>query len=321
VTLLVTNDAPVAICQDITHPVEAGRAWTPSPEGVNDESAYDPDGGGVTFSTTLEGALERAGPHQVTLTVFDEFGASATCDAIVTLTSSPPIALCKGATKVVTNNCEWTPTDEDVVSFHNGSYDEEVGIKLTLSPMNPLGLGEHTIKLEVEDECGGTATFETIVTVIDDEQLQGVKLDCSGPGVSAPCDVPVEYDAAYLATKANGCEVTMNVLDNYACEFCNGAGKTVDKLAGGSCQVRASNSIFTVYDSGGVGDHISFTVKAQDSVHVVEAECTVCVTKPENRQRGPFGCPPAGTCSRALTSVMTRSKGRRSALVGPLTKP
>jgi hypothetical protein len=70
-----------------------------------------------------------------------------------------------------------------------------------------------------------------------------------------------------------------------------------------------------------VGDHISFTVKAQDSVHVVEAECTVCVTKPENRQRGPFGCPPAGTCSRALTSVMTRSKGRRSALVGPLTKP
>lgn len=45
----VTNDAPVAICQDNMHPVEAGCAWTPSPEDVNDES-YDPDGGGVTLA-------------------------------------------------------------------------------------------------------------------------------------------------------------------------------------------------------------------------------------------------------------------------------
>lgn len=184
---------------------------------------------------TPEGALEGAGPHQITLTVFDECGASATCDASVTLTNSPPIALCKGATKVVTNNCEWTPTEEDVDSFNDGSYDEEGGIKLSLSPMNALGLGEHTIKLEVEDECGETATFAAIVTVIDDEQLESVNLDCGGPGVITPCNVPVEYNAAYLATKANGCEVTMNVLDNYACEFCNGAGKTVDKRAGGSC--------------------------------------------------------------------------------------
>jgi hypothetical protein len=78
-----------------------------------------------------------------------------------------------------------------------------------------------------------------------------------------------------------------------------------------------------------VGDHISFTVQAQDRVFVFWKPSAPFVSQSLKKAAANsampsvdlLSAPPAGTCSRTVTSVMTRSKGRRSALVGPLTKP
>lgn len=300
-TTVCANTPPVAICKDIELPVFDASCEAC---GSIDNGSYDPED--VTVLLDQDPDCDYGlGETSVQLTVTDSGGLTATCSATVTVTNQPPTALCKDALKAVTDNCEWTPVVADAGDFDNDSWDAEGSVALSISPLTPFGLGPHTITLQVMDECGATATCQATVTVIDDEELDAANLECGGPGIISPPEVPVEYNTAYSGTKANGCPVDWEITD-YACQFCNGAGKTVDKLAGDSCQVEASDSMFRIDDSGGVGDHISFTVEAEDqSGHTAETTCTVCVTNPGKggkdvrrhlrnawRQLKPFECPP-----------------------------
>jgi subtilisin-like proprotein convertase family protein len=79
----MTTGVPVAMCQDVTVPAEKNRQAAVTAADV-DCGSYDPDGDDVTLSLDPEGPY-AIGEHEVTLTVTDEKGISATCSATVTV--------------------------------------------------------------------------------------------------------------------------------------------------------------------------------------------------------------------------------------------
>jgi hypothetical protein len=94
ITVEVCNEPPVAVCQDITLPLDALGQATLKPSQVNGGS-YDPDGDPITLSVDkMRFSCADVGPNVVTLTVSDgEFTDS--CEATVTVVDAmPPIVRC-----------------------------------------------------------------------------------------------------------------------------------------------------------------------------------------------------------------------------------
>ena len=81
-----TTGAPVAICQDVTVPADKNCQAAVTAEDV-DCGSYDPDDDSITLSLDPEGPY-AIGVHEVTLTVTDDGGASATCSATVTVVAT-----------------------------------------------------------------------------------------------------------------------------------------------------------------------------------------------------------------------------------------
>jgi hypothetical protein len=81
VWVLVFNQAPAAICQDVTVTAGAGI----SVEASIDNGSFDPDNGDtITLSQSPSGPYP-IGQTNVTLTVEDNHGASSSCQAVVTV--------------------------------------------------------------------------------------------------------------------------------------------------------------------------------------------------------------------------------------------
>ena len=91
VITIIANTPPVAVCQNAT--VSVGNGCAPADAAV-DNGSYDPDGGPVTLTQTPPGPYPL-GTTIVTLTVEDEFGATAECQATVTVEDHvPPEIVC-----------------------------------------------------------------------------------------------------------------------------------------------------------------------------------------------------------------------------------
>ena len=77
----VTNQPPVAVCQDVTVMADSNCEGVVLPEDV-DNGSSDPDGDPITLSLSPEGPYPM-GTTAVTLTVTDDQGASSACTATV----------------------------------------------------------------------------------------------------------------------------------------------------------------------------------------------------------------------------------------------
>jgi hypothetical protein len=79
--------------------------------------------------------------------------------------NEPPEAQCKDITIEVDENCQASITPEDI---DNGSYDpDEDEITLSIDSAGPFRVGEHTVKLTVEDPDGESDYCFAVVTVVD----------------------------------------------------------------------------------------------------------------------------------------------------------
>ena len=132
--------------------------------------------------------------------------------------------------------------------------------------------GAYTVTLTVTDDSGESDSCEATVTVVD---VTPPVVECNAPGTIVPPDAP----STFTATAEDNCGVSSVVITEYDCSFINGAGKVVDKKE--SCVVEFWDDTITIQDSGGVGDHITWTVLATDgSGNTTEKKCYVDVVNP-----------------------------------------
>lgn len=199
-------------------------------------------------------------------------GRGAWTIADVSTLNVPPVAQCMDAT---------VPTDAgvcfaSVASIDDGSFDPDGGvITLEQVPPGPYALGMTDVTLVVTDDQGATDSCDAKVTVVDQEAPTVL---CNAPPTIIPPDAPISF----VASAADNCLAetgAATVVTGFDCFTFTKKGKRIDKTE--SCEVSFSDDTVTILDTGGVGDHITWTVTATDgSGNQTNAVCEVLVVNP-----------------------------------------
>jgi photosystem II stability/assembly factor-like uncharacterized protein len=180
----------------------------------------------------------------------------------------PPVAVCQDVE---------TTTEPGVcyanASIDDGSWDPEGGpLTYDQVPPSPYPLGDTVVTLTVTDDFGYTDDCSATVTVIDDEPPV---IYCNAPPTITPPDAPISF----TSTAIDNCSVAETVITAYDCYKFTKKGKIIDKKS--SCVVDFEGNTVTIFDSGGVGDFITWTVVATDgSGNSTTDTCLVEVVNP-----------------------------------------
>lgn len=165
---VVDNQAPMAVCQNITIQLDADGLASITAEDL-DGGSTDNCSGPLTFTasqTTFD--CSDLGENTITLTVTDAEGNSSTCTAIVTVEDNiAPVAECVAPFTIqldANGEASITAADIDAGSTDNCSIDS---ITLSQSTFTCADLGENEIILTVTDVAGNSTTCTTTVTVED----------------------------------------------------------------------------------------------------------------------------------------------------------
>jgi len=209
------------------------------------------------------------GAKSVTLTVDDgEFEASCPADVVVRDTLPPYLVAPPDVTAECTSP-DGTPVDIGEAT----AYDE---CDKSLTPVNdapalfPLGTTPVTWTA-TDDDLNESSAVQRVVV----QDTTAPQLFCNAPATITPPQAPISF----TATASDTCGSVDVAVSSYDCYVYNKAGKRVDKT--GSCQVAFSGDTITVFDSGGVGDNITWTVVGTDaSGNTTTTSCALTVVNP-----------------------------------------
>lgn len=198
--------APIAVCQNITLPLNAS--------GMASITAMQVDGGSSDFCGIVSRSVDvsafdcsNLGANTVVLTVMDGSGNTDSCTAVVTVEDvTPPNVICQNITVQLDASGTVTinPADLD-----DGSTDA-CGIatySISNNFFNCNSIGANSVILTVTDTSGNSSTCNAIVTVEDNIapnvscQDITVQLDASGTAFINPANVNSgSSDACGIAT-------------------------------------------------------------------------------------------------------------------------
>jgi hypothetical protein len=231
------NRAPVARCQNLV--LAANSACQGC--GTVDAGSYDPDGGEVTCAMSAECPF-ALGRHRVTLTCTDALGASASCDATVTVTDqTPPELSCPGdqVLECVAGGAQasFLPTAIDRCSA--------VG-QPSCAPASGASfpVGTTAVTCSVSDAAGNRASCSFGVRVADS---QPPSIQCPAP-VVAEC---VNGQANVVLGQAQASDGCTSV--------------TVNGPTGGSYPVGTSSVTYTATDAAGHAASCTTSVTVADT--------------------------------------------------------
>ncbi|MRT17745.1 HYR domain-containing protein [Vitellibacter sp. q18] len=208
---VVDNEAPVAVCQNITIPLD--------PSGNASIVPADVDGGSTDQCGIANIAIDidtfdcsDVGDNNVVLSVTDVNGNVATCIAIVTVEDvTAPIVACQNLTvELDANSGTVTISGTDI---DNGSTDA-CGIatySLDIDTFDCSNIGDNTVVLTVTDVNGNSASCTAIVTVEDNTSPTLVCQDFTiaigpeGTAILNPSDV--------IATNDDACGIFTTAVD------------------------------------------------------------------------------------------------------------
>jgi hypothetical protein len=160
------NVVPTAICQDITVQLDASGNAIITANDIDGGSSDQCGIASIVASPTVFDC-SNVGVNTVTLTVTDNFGNTASCNALVTVqdTISPTI-ICTDITVQLdgTGNASITAND-----IHGGSSDAcgIASISASQTAFDCLNVGPNSVILTVTDVNGNAATCIATVTISD----------------------------------------------------------------------------------------------------------------------------------------------------------
>lgn len=192
--IIVENQPPEAICQDVAISTEPGLCMA---DASVDDGSFDPDGDPITLEQTPPGPYDL-GDTDVTLTVTDDEGAFDTCDATVTVIDeeAPVIySLTVNPNKLWPPNHKMVPVTVSVDSTDNCDFACGIISVASNEPVNKLDsadkapdwiiIGDLTVKLRAERSGKGNGRVYTITVEC---------VDSSGNSSTDTATVTVPHD-------------------------------------------------------------------------------------------------------------------------------
>lgn len=181
-----------------------------------------------------------------------------------------PVAVCQDVdTTTDPGTCSAFASVDDGSFIPNGD-----AVTLEQIPPGPYFLGETIVTLGASSPTGVKDFCVATVTVTDDAPPVAL---CNAPASIVPPDAPVSF----VASATDNCGTTAVEITEFDCFKITSRGHRVDKTD--SCVVSFDGDTITILDSGGVGDHITWILQAEDpSGNTTEAECEVIVERPGN---------------------------------------
>ena len=173
ITEFVLDEAPAALCRNISLSLNEEGIATISPEDL-----YDGDANGLSLSinkNTFD--CNNVGDNEVVLTVENTAGIQASCTAIVTIAdTTAPFALCKNYTLSLAEDGTATLSADQI---DNGSFDACSALTYSLSKTNftLFDLGENEVELTITDAYGNTNQCTALVNVVNNRPIVETNLD------------------------------------------------------------------------------------------------------------------------------------------------
>ncbi|WP_299148130.1 HYR domain-containing protein [uncultured Dokdonia sp.] len=161
---IIDDVAPIAICQDITVQLDATGSVTITPEEINNSSTDNCGTATPTLDIT-DFTCADIGENTVILTITDDNGNSATCEAIVTVENTVvPTVVCQDITISLDDTGVATIVAADIDNGSTVACGAPI-LSADITEFNCENLGVNTVTLTVTDDQGNTAICEAIVTV------------------------------------------------------------------------------------------------------------------------------------------------------------
>ncbi len=210
------------------------------------------------------------GLKDVFLTVTDPFGEADSCTAAVTVQDT----LAPDITAPADRTAECTSPDGTPVDLGTPTVFDYCDASPTVSNDAPalFPLGTTMVTWTATDADTNSASDMQSVLVEDTTPPVAY---CNSPPTIVPPDAPISF----TATATDVCGTVDVQIVGYDCYKYTKKGKRIDKTD--SCQVAFGGDTITVYDSGGVGDNIVWTVQATDeSGNTTNLDCGLTVVNP-----------------------------------------
>jgi PKD repeat protein len=242
------NVDPVALCQNISIDLNSSGTATILASQIDNGSS---DACGITSITVSPSAFTCAnvGANSVTLTVTDENGNTATCNATVTVNDvTPPTTVCQNIT--VQLNAAGTASIT-AAQVNNGSSDACGIASLSVSPntFTCANIGTNNVTLTVTDVNGNSSTCTAVVTIVDNI------------APTALCqNITVQLNAGGTAT------INATQINNGSTDNCSIASITVSPSSFTCANVGANTVTLTVTDGSGNSSTCTATVTVQENI-------------------------------------------------------
>ncbi|MEK7411766.1 MAG: hypothetical protein AAB263_00445, partial [Planctomycetota bacterium] len=162
---MLDNEAPVAVCKNIT--IQLGSGGT---AGITTSMVNNGSHDNCAFTLSLSQTsfnCSHVGANTVILTATDPGGLTHSCNSIVTVQDvTPPVALCKNVSVFLNAAGQASVTAAQV----NNNSSDACGIQsmsVTPNAFTCSNLGANTVTLTVTDVNTNSATCTATVTVVD----------------------------------------------------------------------------------------------------------------------------------------------------------
>ncbi len=250
-TVTVTDTGePVAECQSITVQLDADGNVDITADQI-DNGSFDACGSVSEIEVSPTSFdCDDIGENTVILTVTDDSGNEATCEATVTVEDNiDPEAICQNITVQLDADGNVSITGAQVDGGSTDNCDDDLALSVNPSSFDCNDVGANTVVLTVTDDAGNSDTCEATVTVEDDTDPEAV---CQNITVELDADGNVTITGAQVdGGSTDNCDDDLALSVNPSSFDCDDVGE--------------NTVVLTVTDDAGNSDTCEGTVTVEDN--------------------------------------------------------